>query len=120
MTSPLSPPLLRLHERVEELYHFRRDIKYNFSGLIDHNRRDHFFESHSISEAALKPQKVSERLDQILKDFKALETEAVEENRARFLYLKGRLLNVTGEFSIQVSNEFFSHFTAVIRNEISS
>ena len=37
-------------------------------------------------------------------EFKSLEAEAVEENRARFLYLKGRLLNVSGEFSIQVSH----------------
>ena len=35
--------------------------------------------------------------------FTALESVAVEENRARFLYLKGKLLNVTGEFSSQVS-----------------
>jgi len=39
--------------------------------------------------------------EQIITEFTALETEAVERNRARFLYLKGRLLNVTGEFSSQ-------------------
>ena len=65
--------------------------------------RDHFFESHSIKEAALKPQQVSERLEEIMTEFSALEREAVVKDRARFLYLKGRLLNVTGEFSSQVS-----------------
>ena len=66
--------------------------------------RDHYFDSRSISEAAIKPQQVAERLEQILQEFSALETGAVEENRARFLYLKGKLLNVTGEFSSQVSS----------------
>ena len=47
---------------------------------------------------------MAERLEQILQEFSALETGAVEENRARFLYLKGKLLNVTGEFSSQVSS----------------
>ena len=65
--------------------------------------RDHYFDSHPISEAAIKPQQVEERLEQIMERFTALESVAVEENRARFLYLKGKLLNVTGEFSSQVS-----------------
>ena len=46
---------------------------------------------------------MEERLGQIMERFTALESVAVEENRARFLYLKGKLLNVTGEFSSQVS-----------------
>jgi len=74
-------PTLRGH--VEELYHFR----------------DHYFETHQLDEAAQKPQQIQERLDAVLEEFEARESAGVAEDRAMFLYLKGRLLNVTGEFS---------------------
>ena len=37
----------------------------------------------------------------VLKEFDDLEESAVEENRAMFLYLKGRLLNISGDFNCQ-------------------
>ena len=72
-----------LKKKVEELYHFR----------------DHYFENHDISEAADKPERIQEKLREVLTVFDDLESEAVLADRAVFLYLKGRALNVTGEFS---------------------
>ena len=63
------------------------------------NCRDHYFETHQLDEAAQKPQRIQERLDSVLEEFEARESIGVAEDRAMFLYLKGRLLNVTGEFS---------------------
>ena len=63
------------------------------------NCRDHYFETHQLEEAAQKPQQIQERLDAVLEEFEARESAGVSEDRTMFLYLKGRLLNVTGEFS---------------------
>ena len=40
-------------------------------------------------------------MEKVLKEFDSLENSAVEENRAMFLYLKGKLLNISGDFNSQ-------------------
>jgi len=74
-----------LKDMVDKLYHFR----------------DHFFENHSLDEAKSKPSQLEEGMGNVLKEFDDLEESAVEENRAMFLYLKGRLLNISGDFNCQ-------------------
>jgi len=78
-----SSALARLRTRVENLSHFR----------------DHFFETHSLAEASLKPEQIKERTAEILTEFTAAEAAVEKENKAEFLFLKGRLLNISGEFS---------------------
>jgi len=79
----LSPTLNNLKEKVDEMYHFR----------------DHFFETHSLDEAESKPKQLKEGMESLLQEFNKAESSAVEENRAMFLYLKGKLLNIIGDFS---------------------
>merc|ERR1719350_1070389 len=79
----LGETLDSLKELVDTLYYFR----------------DHFFENHSLDEAGSKPTQLQEGMENVLKEFDSLESSAVEENRAMFLYLKGKLLNITGDFS---------------------
>ena len=43
-------------------------------------------------------------MENVLKEFGSLESSAVEENRAMFLYLKGKLLNITGDFNSQAES----------------
>ena len=66
--------------------------------------RDHYFENHALSEASNKPHQIQERLNTKLGEFERLETAGVAEDRAMFLYLKGRLLNVTGDFNQQAED----------------
>ena len=66
--------------------------------------RDHYFENHALSEASNKPHQIQESLNTKLGEFEKLETAGVAEDRAMFLYLKGRLLNVTGDFNQQAED----------------
>lgn len=77
------PCLSTLQKKVVELYKFR----------------DHFFEWHSLSEAEGKAVQLSQRKEELLHFFQAQEAKAVEEDRAQFLYLKGRVLNISGDYS---------------------
>jgi len=79
----LSPTLNNLKEKVDQMYYFR----------------DHFFETHSLDEAGSKPSQLKEGMESLLQEFNKSESSAVEENRAMFLYLKGKLLNIIGDFS---------------------
>jgi len=81
----LGESLTSLKDLVDTLYYFR----------------DHFFETHSLDEAASKPTQLKEGMEKVLKEFDSLENSAVEENRAMFLYLKGKLLNISGDFNSQ-------------------
>jgi len=77
------PCLSNLKTKVAELYKFR----------------DHFFEAHSLSEADGKPGELSQGKEKLLSVFQDEEARAVEEDRAQFLYLKGRVLNISGDYS---------------------
>lgn len=79
----VGPCLEDLQKRVADLYNFR----------------DHFFEAHSLAEAQEKASQLKSREEEILKVFSLDEVKAVEEDRAQFLYLKGRVLNITGDYS---------------------
>lgn len=79
------PCLEELNIRVGQLYTFR----------------DHFFEAHSLSEARGKTDQLKQKKEDLLEVFKNDEVKAVEEDRAGFLYLKGRTLNITGEYSAE-------------------
>lgn len=82
---PSEGPLVTLSRLVDEVYHFR----------------DHFFETHRLEEANTKASLLKAREADLLSEFCRLEVGAVEENRAQFLLLKGRMLNVSGDFSNQ-------------------
>jgi len=82
---PSEGPLVTLSRLVEELYHFR----------------DHFFETHRLEEANTKVSLLRAREADLSSEFCRLEAEAVKENRAHFLLLQGRMLNVSGDFSSQ-------------------
>ena len=95
--SPTLDTLSHLQERVDQLYHFRYFslIKTNF----DMKTRDHFFENHPLEAAADKPRQIQDHLTEALSNFDVAEAAGVAEDRARYLYLRGRLLNVSGDFS---------------------
>jgi len=80
---PSDGPLVLLSRLVEGIYHFR----------------DHFFETHTLEEASTKAALLKAQESEVLLEFRRLESAALEENRAQFLLLKGRLLNVSGDFS---------------------
>jgi len=73
----------RLETSVTDVYYFR----------------DHFFETRDISEAASKTGEVRDRQNASLAEFRDLEKTAESEDKATFLYLKGRLLNLDGDFN---------------------
>jgi len=81
----LGPSLTSLKEEVDNLYHFR----------------DHFFETHTLDEASFKPSQLKAGMERVLQKFCNCESAAVDENRAMFLYLKGKLLNINGDFNSQ-------------------
>jgi len=78
-------PLEKLEALVDSIYFFK----------------DHFFESHTLEEAGSKSSLLKTEESSALVTFKETETEAVAHDRARYLYLKGRLLNVSGDFSAE-------------------
>ena len=72
-----------LKAKVTELYKFR----------------DHFFEENGLSEARGKAGQVGERKAALLEVFRVAEPKVRVEDRACFLYLKGRVQNISGEYS---------------------
>jgi len=76
-------PIEILRGLVTDLYHYR----------------DHYFENHDIADASRKPQELQLRLETTMKEFDKLEAASVNQDRSSFLYLKGRLLHVNGEFN---------------------
>lgn len=74
-----------LKKAVDEVYYFR----------------DHFFETHEISEASAKTDDVKEKQNICLHVFKEKEKDGEKEDKAVFLYLKGRLLNLDGDFNLE-------------------
>ena len=72
-----------LKAKVAELYKFR----------------DHFFEKNNLSEARGKAGQVAERKSALLEVFRVEESKVAAEERATFLYLKGRVQNISGEYS---------------------
>jgi len=79
----LSPLIDKLDKLVEEVYYFR----------------DHYFETHEIEDAVHKNGRVRDKQREVLAALDAQEEEAVKEDRAYYLYLRGKLLNVDTEFS---------------------
>ena len=72
-----------LKAKVAELYKFR----------------DHFFEENSLSEARCKAGQVGERKAALLEVFREEESKIAVDERATFLYLRGRVQNISGEYS---------------------
>ena len=72
-----------LKSKVTELYKFR----------------DHFFEENGLSEARGKAGQVGERKAALLEVLRVAEPKVRVEDRACFLYLKGRVQNISGEYS---------------------
>ncbi|XP_069686629.1 tetratricopeptide repeat protein 5-like [Periplaneta americana] len=56
--------------------------------------RDHYFEKHSLDKAGQKNGDVENEMKNTLNLFENLKERAEQENRAMYLYLKGRALNV--------------------------
>jgi len=61
--------------------------------------RDHYFENHPIEDALHKGRKVREKQGEALAALAQLEEKATLVDRALYLYLRGKLLNVDSEFS---------------------
>ena len=72
-----------LKAKVAELYKFR----------------DHFFEENNLSEARGKAGQVGERKEALLEVFREEESKIAVDERATFLYLRGRVQNISGEYS---------------------
>lgn len=66
--------------------------------------RDHYFENHKIEDAIHKNTDIEKKLNEILEIFDKSENRAVEGDRARFCFLKGRLLNVLPKYSKEAEN----------------
>ena len=78
----VGPCLAGLAAGVEELYSFR----------------DRFFEGRELSEAGGKAGEVTAMKDALLGQFAAQEAAAAGEDRAQYLYLRGRVVNITGDY----------------------
>jgi len=79
----VGPCLAVLAAGVEELYTFR----------------DRYFEERELSEAGGKAGEVAARKEALLGQFAAQEAQAVGEDRAQYLYLRGRVVNISGDYS---------------------
>jgi len=79
----VGPCLAGLAAGVEELYSFR----------------DRFFEGRELSEAGGKAGEVTAMKEALLGQFAAQEAAAAGEDRAQYLYLRGRVVNITGDYS---------------------
>eukprot|EP00088_Acartia_fossae_P004156 TRINITY_DN1176_c0_g1_i7.p1 TRINITY_DN1176_c0_g1~~TRINITY_DN1176_c0_g1_i7.p1 ORF type:complete len:458 (+),score=88.30 TRINITY_DN1176_c0_g1_i7:46-1374(+) len=86
-----SKVLAILEEQIDGVYHFR----------------DHYFDTHDISEAVHKAARLKERAQEVLKEMCLRESAGMEEDRAKFLYLKGKLINVEPDYSSQ-AEEYLS------------
>uniref|UniRef100_A0A8C5QW34 Tetratricopeptide repeat domain 5 n=1 Tax=Leptobrachium leishanense TaxID=445787 RepID=A0A8C5QW34_9ANUR len=73
----------RLQELVDQLYYFR----------------DHYFESHSVEDAARKQYDVEQEMEKTM--FQIEEMDDGWKNRAFFLMLKGKALNVTANYNME-------------------
>ncbi|XP_053324480.1 tetratricopeptide repeat protein 5 [Spea bombifrons] len=71
----------RLQELVDKLYHFR----------------DHYFETHSVEDAARKQYDVEQEMEKTI--YQIEEMDDGWKNRAFFLMLKGKVLNVTPNYN---------------------
>ena len=78
----VGPCLAGLAAGVEELYSFR----------------DRFFEGRELSEAGGKAGEVTAMKEALLGQFAAQEAAAAGEDRAQYLYLRGRVVNITGDY----------------------
>ena len=78
----VGPCLAVLAAGVEELYTFR----------------DRYFEERELSEAGGKAGEVAARKEALLGQFAAQEAQAVGEDRAQYLYLRGRVVNISGDY----------------------
>ncbi|KAJ9577774.1 hypothetical protein L9F63_005656 [Diploptera punctata] len=72
-----------LSEKIDKLYIFR----------------DHYFEKRSLENASQKSGDVENELKSILHYFEDLKENAEQENKAAYLYMKGRALNVLPQHS---------------------
>ncbi|CAH1370334.1 hypothetical protein MTP99_011911 [Tenebrio molitor] len=66
--------------------------------------RDHYFENHKIEDAIHKNGDIEKRLAEILNVFDRHENSALETDRARYNFLRGRLLNVIPKYSKEAEN----------------
>jgi hypothetical protein len=66
--------------------------------------RDHYFENHKIEDAIHKNGDIEKRLAEILDVFDRHENSALETDRARYNFLRGRLLNVIPKYSKEAEN----------------
>ncbi|KAM9329852.1 tetratricopeptide repeat protein 5 [Gastrophryne carolinensis] len=73
----------KLQELVDKLYHFR----------------DHYFETHSVDDAIRKQSDVKQEMEQTLSQME--EIDDAWKNKAFFLMLKGKALNVTANHSTE-------------------
>ncbi|XP_057657747.1 tetratricopeptide repeat protein 5-like [Diorhabda carinulata] len=71
-------------------------VKYLLDETKDlYNFRDRYFETHNIDEAINKEEDIEKLLKKKLEIFEDHEKLITDENRAKYNYLKGKLLNVT-------------------------
>ncbi|KAL3265748.1 hypothetical protein HHI36_009949 [Cryptolaemus montrouzieri] len=66
--------------------------------------RDRYFENHILEDAIHKNDHVNKLLEENLKIFEETETAALQNNKAKYYYLKGRLLNVVPKYSKEAEN----------------
>lgn len=66
--------------------------------------RDKYFETHSIEEAIKKSEELDLLLAKTLTFLEENESEALKYNKAKFFYLKGKLLNVSSTYSKEAEN----------------
>ncbi|XP_076230771.1 tetratricopeptide repeat protein 5 isoform X1 [Calliopsis andreniformis] len=78
-------PIVALTEKVNALYFFR----------------DHYFENHSIEEAIKKNGDVEKEMKDALNKFDECKGYEIDGSRAKYYYLKGKVLNVMERFTPQ-------------------
>ncbi|KAK9876699.1 hypothetical protein WA026_014078 [Henosepilachna vigintioctopunctata] len=66
--------------------------------------RDRYFENHSFDDAIHKNDDVKKLLDETLEIFEENEAAAMQNNKARYYYLRGRLLNVVPMYCKEAEN----------------
>jgi len=75
----------RLECMIDKVYHYR----------------DHYFEDHDLDDAVHKASRLKAKVVEVQSEMTSLESEAIAEDRARYLYLQGKLLNVEADYSAQ-------------------
>ncbi|CAH1106333.1 unnamed protein product [Psylliodes chrysocephalus] len=66
--------------------------------------RDRYFETHSIEEAIMKEAETEKLQNETLKIFNTHEQYITDANRAKYNYLKGKLLNVVPSYNKEAEN----------------